>query len=60
MVDLAGIDVDGPEDEHIVGPAQESVMHRKDRTTGASLGNQLGQIPRPIADKRGSLLSAGW
>jgi len=57
MVNLTGVDIDGTEDEHIIGSAQESIVHGEDVSAGAPMGNEPRQIPGSVANEGSRFLS---
>ena len=59
FVNLAGEDVDPPEDDYVVGATQNPVMARQGTATGARTRHQSGQVPGAVADQWRPFLAQG-
>ena len=52
MINLPRIDIHSPEDNHVVGTAQDPVMPRKDASAGAIIsGNQSRKVSGSVTDQ---------
>src|SRR5208283_1709931 len=52
VVDLARVDIDRPENEHIVRASEEPVVARQDGAARARAGDRPCEVPRPVSDER--------
>src|SRR5450830_1638343 len=56
LLDLARVDVDAPDDEHVVGPAGDP-LHATERPPARALArDDAADVARPVSDDRDALL----
>ena len=55
--DLAGIDIDAPEDDHVIGAAEDGAVAGEIQAAVALSGNDAGEVMGTVADERDSFLA---
>ena len=57
--DLAGVDIDAPEDNHVIGAAEDGAVAGEIQAAVAFSGDDAGEVVGPVADERDSFLAEG-